>query len=172
MRRVSMIIGASALAVLAYILGEEAGANSTAHEEKSPGFIVSENEGERREFRTRPGTFFTLKVDAKNGHSKQMVVMTEDMAPGDRIPTHRHPNADELILIRTGNAKVILGDRNLEVHAGDIIFVPRDTWIGAENVGPEHLTLASVYSSPGYEEYLRSVSVVAGQPVMPLSQEE
>ena len=52
--------------------------------------------------------------------SKQMVVMTEDMAPGDRIPTHRHPNADELILIRTGHAKVILGDRNFEVHAGGI----------------------------------------------------
>jgi oxalate decarboxylase/phosphoglucose isomerase-like protein (cupin superfamily) len=58
------------------------------------------------------------------------------------------------------------------VHAGDIIFVPRNTWIGAENVGPEHLTLASVYSAPGYEEYLRSVSVLAGQPVTPLSQEE
>jgi oxalate decarboxylase/phosphoglucose isomerase-like protein (cupin superfamily) len=58
------------------------------------------------------------------------------------------------------------------VHAGDIVFVPRDTWIGAENVGPEHLTLASVYSSPGYEEYLRGVSVVAGQPVTPLSQQK
>ena len=28
-----------------------------------------------------------------------MTVIAEDMAPGDRIPTHRHPEAEELIMI-------------------------------------------------------------------------
>ena len=32
------------------------------------------------------------------------------------------------------------------LHAGDIIFVPRGTWIGAENSGAEHATLAGVSS--------------------------
>jgi hypothetical protein len=61
-----------------------------------------------------------------------------------------------------------LGNRVEEVHAGDMIFIPRDTWIGAENIGTEHINLTSVYSAPGYEEYLRAVSVIVVQPVAPL----
>jgi hypothetical protein len=51
--------------------------------------ILASNEGERREFRTRPGVTFTLKIDSKNGGSEHMTEVTEDMAPGDKIPTHR-----------------------------------------------------------------------------------
>ena len=134
--------------------------------------ILAENEGERREFRTRPGTFFTLKVDPKNGGSEQMIVIAEAMAPGDKIPTHRHPHADELIIIHTGTARVALGGQVQEAHAGAIIFIPKDTWIGIENIGKEHLTSTGVLSAPGYEEYLRAISVLAGKPVAPLSKAE
>jgi len=96
MRTVSLVLGVCAIAAGASSMGQEVGAA------KVTGLIVSQKDGERREFRTRPGTYFTLKLDPKNGNSKHMVVMTEDMALGDRIPTHRHPNADELIIIHTG----------------------------------------------------------------------
>lgn len=131
--------------------------------------IMAKNEGERREFRTRPGTFFTLKVDPKNGGSEHMVVITEDMAPGDKIPTHRHPNADELIIIHAGTARVTLGNKVQEAHTGTIVFIPKNTWIGLENIGKEPLTSTGVLSAPGYEEYLRAISVLAGQPIVPLS---
>jgi hypothetical protein len=61
------------------------GAQSTKATEPTS-LTLAKNEGERREFRTRPGTFFTLKVDPKNGGSEHMIVIAEDMAPGDRIP--------------------------------------------------------------------------------------
>jgi oxalate decarboxylase/phosphoglucose isomerase-like protein (cupin superfamily) len=59
-----------------------------------------------------------------------------------------------------------------EAHAGSVVFIPRDTWIGMENVGKGQLSVISVFSEPGYEEYLRAISVLKGQPVTPLSKPE
>jgi quercetin dioxygenase-like cupin family protein len=139
---------------------------------KSTPLILESGEGEQREFRTRPGTTFTLQIDPRNGGSKQMVVFKEDMARGDRIPTHRHPHADELILVQSGTGRVTLGDKVQEAQTGAVVFIPRDTWIGMENVGKGPLTVIAVFSEPGYEDYLRAISVLKGQPVTPLSKVE
>ena len=101
-----------------------------------------------------------------------MTVMAEDMAPGDRIPTHRHPHADELIIIEAGTARVTLGDKVEEAHAGAIVFIPQDTWIGVENISRQHLIITGIMSAPGYEEYLRAISVQEGKPNAPLSKAE
>jgi quercetin dioxygenase-like cupin family protein len=134
--------------------------------------ILAADDGERREFRARPGVFFTLKVDPTHGGSQHMAVVTEDMAPGDKIPVHRHPHADELILIQNGTGRVKLGDQVQEVHAGGIVFIPSDTWIGMENIGKDHLTHTDVWSEHGFEEYMKAISVQAGKPVVPLSNAE
>src|SRR5215467_13416305 len=144
---------------------------STAATTPTP-MILAENAGERREFRTRRGTFFTLKVDPKNGGSSHMTVIAEDMTPGDRIPTHRHLDADELIIIEAGTARVTLGDKVEEARSGAIVFIPQGAWIGVENVGKDHLISTGVMSAPGYEEYLRAISVLEGQPNTPLSKAE
>jgi quercetin dioxygenase-like cupin family protein len=120
----------------------------------------------------RPGVTFTVKVDPKNGGSEHMAVVTEDMAPGDKIPTHRHPHADELIFILSGIGRVTLGARVQEVHAGGIVFIPSDTWIGMENIGKEHLMHIDVWSAHGFEEYMRAISLPAGTPITPLSKPE
>src|SRR5262249_41928857 len=86
----------------------------------------------------------------ENGGSEQMTVVTEDMAPGDKIPVHRHPHADELILIQSGTGKVTLGDEVQFVHGGAIVFIPRNTWIGMENVGNDHLKHIDVWSAPAF----------------------
>ena len=67
-----------------------------------------------------------------------MTVVTEDMAPGDRIPTHRHPHADELLFILSGTGRVTLGDKVQVAQAGAIVFIPSDTWIsfGKHRQGP------------------------------------
>jgi quercetin dioxygenase-like cupin family protein len=134
--------------------------------------IVSSHDGERREFRTRPGVTFTVKVDPQNGGSEHMTVVTEDMAPGDKIPVHRHPHADELIFIQSGTGRVTLGDKVQEAHTGAIVFIPSGTWIGMENIGKDHLTHIDVWSAPGFQEYMRAISVPAGKPVVPLSKAE
>jgi len=41
-----------------------------------------------------------------------------------------------------------------------------------ENIGKEHLTHIDVWSAPGFEEYMRAISVLEGQPIVPLSKAE
>ena len=90
----------------------------------------------------------------------------------NRTPVHRHPDADELIFIESGTGKVTLGDKVQLAHAGAIVFIPRDTWFGMENVGNDRLKNTAIWSAPGAEQYQRSISVPAGQPIVPLSKAE
>src|SRR5260221_14423759 len=66
--------------------------------------VLESDEGEKREFRTRPGVTFTLKIGPKNSGSQTMAVVTEDMAPGDKIPIHRHPHADYFFFFKQKTA--------------------------------------------------------------------
>jgi quercetin dioxygenase-like cupin family protein len=95
--------------------------------------ILEKNEGEQRVVRgwpghPDPGENFILQVDPKNGGSSHLVLFTADLAPGKEIVAHKHPNADEILFLQTGTARVHLGDSVREVHAGATVFIPADTW--------------------------------------------
>jgi quercetin dioxygenase-like cupin family protein len=171
MRSIDIAIFSCSVALCAWV-GRLTSIEQAATSAKPTPLILAVNDGERREFRARPGVTFTVKIDPNNGGSEHMAVVTEDMSPGDKIPTHRHPHADELIFIQSGTGRVTLGDRVQEVHAGGIVFIPSDTWIGMENIGKEHLTHIDVWSVHGFEEYMRAISVPAGTPIVPLSKAE
>lgn len=140
MRSVLSAVGVFSIAYCGALVARRTSVEQTTPASKPTPLILAANEGEQREFRTRPGATFTVKIDPRNGGSEHMAVVTEDMAPGDRILVHRHPHADELIFIQSGTGRVTLGDKVLEAHAGAIVFIPRDTWIGMENIGKDHLT--------------------------------
>jgi quercetin dioxygenase-like cupin family protein len=53
-----------------------------------------------------------IKVSPKSNGSQHLVLLTEEMAPGDPIPTHKHPGQDEILLIEKGSVHVHLGTRN------------------------------------------------------------
>jgi quercetin dioxygenase-like cupin family protein len=171
-RLVFMTIGVCAMVLSPVLAMAETPSERLASVTKRTPLIVASNEGERREFRTRPGVTFRLKVDPTDGGTEHLVVVTEDVAPGDRIPTHRHPHADELIFIQSGTARVRLGDKVQEAHAGGIVFIPHDTWMGAENIGKDRLVHRDVFPAPGFEEYMRAISVPAGAAIVALSKTE
>jgi oxalate decarboxylase/phosphoglucose isomerase-like protein (cupin superfamily) len=50
--------------------------------------------------------------------------------------------------------------------------MPRNTLVGLRNTGSEPLKIVAIFSQPGYEEYLREISVPEGQTPVPLSVEE
>ena len=138
--------------------------------------ILEKSEGEHRNRRPR-GTVvasvpFTIKVDRKNGGSKQMWLGMEEIAPGGRIPRHQHLGQDEILLIESGVAHVWLGDQERDVHADGIVYIPSQTWISLKNVGAEPITLAFVFSAPGFDDYLRCTSVPAGETLTPMTLEE
>jgi quercetin dioxygenase-like cupin family protein len=113
-----------------------------------------------------------LKIDPKNGGSRHLVLGTEELAVGATIPAHIHPNADEILILQTGIARVHLGETVRETHAGATVFIPQDTRISVENIGTEPISLVFIFSEPGFEEYMRATSVPEGEKFVPLSKAE
>lgn len=138
--------------------------------------LLENDEGELRIRRPRPqpspASQFMLKVDPKTNGSKQMVVGTEQIAPGASIPVHKHPMEDEIVLIHSGTAHVLLGEQERNLHAGGLVFIPANTWIGLKNISSEPLNITFIFSSPGFEEFQRCISIPAGEPTTPMTEED
>jgi len=153
----------------------EAAAQSAPDTVTKP-LILEKDEGEHRVRRPRetpmPTAEFMIKVDPKNGGSRHLVLGTESIPPGGQIARHKHLGQDEIVLIQTGSAHVWLGNEQRDVHAGSVVFIPSETWIGLKNTGDEDISLAFVFSAPGFEEFQRCISVPAGSLAPALGKEE
>src|ERR1039457_3130894 len=144
---------------------------------KAVPLILEKTEGERRVVRgwpghPDPGESFILKVDPKNGGSSHLVLLTASIPVGKKIDTHRHPEADEILFLQTGTARVHLGDSVRVVHAGATVFIPAGAWISADNVGSAAVKLVAIFSAPGFEDFMRDTSAREGEKNVPLSQAE
>ena len=113
-----------------------------------------------------------LKVDPKTNGSKHLVVGTEEIAPGASIPIHKHPTEDEIVLIHSGEARVWLGEQERNLHAGGLVFIPADTWIGLKNISTEPLSVTFIFSAPGFEEFQRCISVPATETPTAMTEED
>jgi len=139
--------------------------------------ILEKDEGERRVVRgwpghPDPGETFILKIDPKNGGSSHLVLLTASIPVGKKIDTHRHPEADEILFVQNGTARVHLGDTVREVHTGASVFIPAGTWISADNLGSDAIKLVAIFSAPGFEDFMRETSAGEGEKNVPLSQAE
>ena len=143
---------------------------------RAAALILEKQEGERRIHRpagTATGTApFILKFDPQNGGAKHLVMFTEELPPGAAIPRHKHPGSEEILILQTGRTRVHLGEIAKEVGPGATVFIPQDTWFSAEVIGNQPVSLVAVFSEPGYDEYMRAISVREGQPNSPMSKAE
>ena len=86
--------------------------NSATAPQAAKPLLLEKDEGERRMWREPDHGDFMLKVSPKNNGSQHLVLGTEDMAPGNEFPRHRHLGQDEILLIEKGAVHVHLGIRN------------------------------------------------------------
>lgn len=140
------------------------------------GLILAVDQGERRMRRPVSGAPFInapfiIKVDRVNGRSPDLVMGYEVLPPGAVIQGHRHPHADEILFVQYGRAVAALDGRSAPIGLGATIYIPHDVTVSLR-VGPDSLGLVFVFSHPGFEQYLRDVSVLEGQLVVPLSDTE
>jgi quercetin dioxygenase-like cupin family protein len=131
--------------------------------------LLEKNEGELRTRRIHTdnsapaSSQFMLKLSPKNNGSEHLVAGIEEIAPGAAIPKHRHLTQDEILLIQSGTAHVWLGDKERDIHAGGLAFIPANTWVSLKNVGAEPISLTFIFSAPGFEDTMRCNSVPAGE---------
>jgi quercetin dioxygenase-like cupin family protein len=166
---------AGALAIL--LCGIAAGQQSTRSQATTTNALILEKqEGERRVHRsagTETGNApFILKFDPANGPSQHLVMFTEDLPPGASIPVHKHPECEEILILQTGHSRVHLGTTTREVGPGASVLIPPDTWISVDVVGNEPVSLIAIFSQPGFEQYMRAISVQEGEPNTPISKTE
>jgi quercetin dioxygenase-like cupin family protein len=163
--------------VCAVIFGVGAAAPQAKNAVKVTPLILEKDEGERRVVRgwpghPEPGETIILKVDPKNGGSSHLVLLTADLAPGGEIAAHQHPGSDEILYLETGTARVHLGDSERVVHGGATVFIPAGTWISVANIGKDHVSGVAVFSGPGFEDYMRAVTVREGEKNLPMTPAE
>ena len=161
------------LAAVCIVQTLSAQSNSASTSQSAPNpLLLEKNEGERRLWRDPPPGDFILKVSPKNNGSQHLVMVTEDMAPGDEIPTHKHLGQDEILYVGTGTVHVHLGDQERDLHAGGTVFIPAYTWVSVKNVGTETVSLVGIFSAPGFENHMRCESVLPNEKPTPVSPEE
>lgn len=114
---------------------------------------------ERREYRPltddidpddyRPESRMALVIDPSKPDGRfvrNLILLFEKVAPGDRIPLHRH-TVEEAIVIDAGTAEVTLGNDVRTVGPGATVFVPAGTPHGTRNAGPGELSLHGMFPS-------------------------
>lgn len=135
--------------------------------------VLAVDEGERRVRRFAVSApRFILKVDRRNGGSGDLVMGYEDLPPGGVIPPHRHLMADEIIFVYKGAGVVELGERRTAFGAGATIYIPKDVRVTIRNTGAEPLSIAFIFSKPGFDDFLREMSAPEGEAFTPLSAAE
>jgi quercetin dioxygenase-like cupin family protein len=153
----------------------QVGSASAAEAGPKP-LLLEKNEGEQRLWRPEPGEGglggFILKVTPKNSGSQHLMLLTEDMAPGAAIPTHKHLEQDEIVLIEKGTIHAHVGDQERDLHAGGMAFIPAHTWVSFKNNSTETVSVVALFSAPGFEDHLRCESVPANEKPTTISQAE
>lgn len=74
--------------------------------------------------------------------------------PGEPAPPpHIHPTTDELFYVASGDATFLLGDREVSMTAGSLVFVPRGVRHTVWNSGSDHVR-GLIVISPGDREHV------------------
>jgi quercetin dioxygenase-like cupin family protein len=104
-----------------------------------------------------------FKVDPVTTGSDSLVVGTEVMPPGNKIPMHKHLQEDEVIFVHKGAVRVTLAGREYEAGTGATVFIPHGNWIGVENASGEPAMILFFFNKPAFEKCLRALSSREGE---------
>ena len=80
--------------------------------------------------------------------------------PGSKHDIHRHPNAEEFEYLVSGRGIARVGDADVELGPGEVVFVPTNDYHGFENNGDEPVFMiwgyagAASLDEAGYIRYV------------------
>ena len=80
--------------------------------------------------------------------------------PGSKHDIHRHPNAEEFEYLVSGRGIARVGDADVELGPGEVVFVPTNDYHGFENTGDEPVFMiwgyagAASLDEAGYIRYV------------------
>jgi mannose-6-phosphate isomerase-like protein (cupin superfamily) len=98
-----------------------------------------------------------VKLSERTASSTPPAIASPNESPKDPAGApapalHEHPTTDEAFYCATGEASFKLGDEELSVAAGGLVFVPRGTVHTAWNTGSEDVR-GIIFITPGDAEH-------------------
>ena len=98
-----------------------------------------------------------ILVEPETTGTTAFTMGAQNLPPGGRVPTHRHPY-EEILFVYQGRARIAVGGVPQEVGPETAVFVPRDVDHSIENIGSGELRLTFTLSPPGYENVFRELA--------------
>ena len=96
-----------------------------------------------------------MRVDVPTTGCTTLVVMDVTLAPGKCHDFHKHPDQDEVIIIKAGRVVQWLEQQHEELGPGDSVYIDRDVVHGSFNEFDEsaelQVILAPASGEGGYE---------------------
>jgi uncharacterized protein (DUF2249 family)/quercetin dioxygenase-like cupin family protein len=74
-----------------------------------------------------------------------------DLAPGEALPAHAHDDAEALVYVVAGSARLRSGGRDVDVVGGDAVHVEVGTQVSVANSGADRLRLLVAVAPAGFE---------------------
>jgi quercetin dioxygenase-like cupin family protein len=96
-------------------------------------------------------------IDERAAGSKELVVGRTVLPPGARHERHRHPRADEFLVVMRGRGEIYTDEGEEAAAEGDVVFTPAGHWHGFNNTSDEEVLLiwgwrgAGSLDAAGYE---------------------
>jgi quercetin dioxygenase-like cupin family protein len=82
-------------------------------------------------------------VSARRADTAHATVVRYELAPGAQYPLHSHPE-EQLVHVLAGRVAFRLGDGEVELEQGDLVYLPGDLAHGARGAGPETATFLNI----------------------------
>jgi quercetin dioxygenase-like cupin family protein len=96
-----------------------------------------------------------MRADVPGTGCKTFVVMDVTLAPGKGHDFHKHPDQDEMIIVKSGRVTQWLDHDHQELGAGDSVYIDKDVVHGSFNEFGEtaelQVILAPSMGEGGYE---------------------
>lgn len=99
-----------------------------------------------------PGDSYTFLVTGEQSGGAYFV-LDALVAPGGGPPPHFHQHEDECFFLLAGRLTMQIGDRQIQVSAGDFIQVPRGTAHTFVNDGDDMARMLAIFSPAGMERW-------------------
>ncbi len=102
-------------------------------------------------------------IDAARAGSENLVVGRTVLPPGARHERHRHPNADEFLVVLSGSGEIYTDEGEEPAGEGDVVYTPRGHWHGFKNTSDEDVVLVWGWSGAGSLEAAGYESIEGGR---------
>ncbi len=148
MKPIAVIVAFLVLLTALPALAHDGVKDKKQEEGKRRGYVLKPGEGEKL------GPVRIIKASPKSGTQGGVMVLDE-LPPGFTTGIHVHTVADEFFYIISGRGTATIGEKNIAIAPGDVVFVPAGGDHAISVDADNSIKLLTFVDKPGLEGFFR-----------------